>query len=152
MTLPYMCLFMNLQFMTLWTCSYQHFLRGVCISSAPFPCFHIYEVIIWHFCKYILQGDYYTYCQQEQSFEIWCHLNSNLAKLLAITITFHANVSSTISHTLERHIRGNLVLSYSSAFYNYSIALLNHLRTKFVQEHAITKCWKENLVVFDVYS
>jgi len=43
------------------------------------------------------------------------------------------------SHTLEMYMRGNLVLSYSSAFYNYSIALLNHLRTKFVQEHAITK-------------
>jgi len=60
-----MSLFMNLQFMTLWTCSYQHFLGGVCISSASFPWFHIYEVIIWHFCKYILQGDYYTYRQQE---------------------------------------------------------------------------------------
>jgi hypothetical protein len=49
------------------------------------------------------------------------------------------NVSSTISNTLEMYMRGNLVLSYSSAFYNYSIALLNNLRTKFVQEHTITK-------------
>jgi hypothetical protein len=49
------------------------------------------------------------------------------------------SVSSTISHTLEMYTRGNLVPSYSSALYNYSIILLNHLRTKFVQEHTITK-------------
>jgi hypothetical protein len=57
-----------------------------------------------------------------------------------MTIAIHANVSSTISQALEMYMRGNLVLSFSSAFYNYSTALLNHLRTKYVQEHAITKC------------
>jgi len=64
-----------------------------------------------------------------------------------MTIAIHVKVSSTISQALEMYMRGNMVLSYSSAFCNYSTTLLNHLRTKFLQEHAITKCWKENLVV-----
>jgi hypothetical protein len=63
---------------------------------------------------------------KEQSFETWCHLDSNLAKLLAMTNANHANVSSTISQALEIYTRENMVYSYSSAFYNYSTALLPH--------------------------